>query len=123
MQPENRLLALVLMTVAKLLILAGMAIGVTTKAAFLILIDILLLLVRTNIALAVFNLLPLPPLDGYSILSGFLPSRIAWKVMEHRQIIFIVVMVACFSGWLSAPIGYLSNGVYLLFHKMTSFLG
>lgn len=119
----NLLLALVLMTVAKLLILAGMAIGVTTKAAFLILIDILLLLVRTNIALAVFNLLPLPPLDGYSILSGFLPSRIAWKVMEHRQIIFIVVMVACFSGWLSAPIGYLSNGVYLLFHKMTSFLG
>lgn len=50
-----------------------------------------------NINLAVFNILPVPPLDGSKILSGILPSRYYFKLMEYENytgLIFLVVMFA-----------------------------
>lgn len=38
-----------------------------------------------NFVLAIFNLLPIPPLDGYNIVLPFLPPRIAWEVQRYAQ--------------------------------------
>jgi Zn-dependent protease len=38
-----------------------------------------------NFVLALFNLLPIPPLDGYNIVLPFLPPRIAWEVQRYAQ--------------------------------------
>lgn len=118
----NILLALVLMILQKLLGMAILA-GFIKNSAVGILYLILSMMVSINISLAVFNLLPIPPLDGYSIFSFFLPPKLAYQVSQHSQIIFVVVMLLCFSGILSRPIGYLSGLIWWVLDKLTFFLG
>ncbi len=50
-------------------------------------------LVYLNIGLAVFNLLPVPPLDGYKILSAVLPGRIYFKIMQYERYGFIILLL------------------------------
>ncbi len=38
-----------------------------------------------NFALAIFNLVPIPPLDGYNVVLPFLPPRTAWQVQRYAQ--------------------------------------
>ncbi|GIP39589.1 putative zinc metalloprotease YwhC [Paenibacillus sp. J31TS4] len=45
----------------------------------------LVLLIRLNFVLFLFNLLPLPPLDGYRILQEFLPLRARLAVQQYEQ--------------------------------------
>ena len=50
--------------------------------------------VTLNIYLAVFNLIPIPPLDGSKILAGFLPKQTAFKFLSTmEQYGFIILMV------------------------------
>ncbi len=52
-----------------------------------------------NIALAVFNLLPVPPLDGHKIVRAFLPKgiRYYWEKMEKYSILIILLIILPFS--------------------------
>lgn len=119
----NILLALIIMTVMKLLALVMAVTSFLPFNMFLILYRILIMMVATNISLAVFNLLPVPPLDGYSVFSYFLPEKLAYQIAQYRQIIFFALMLLCFSSVLSGPIGVLSNGIFWLLDKLTFFLG
>jgi Zn-dependent protease len=49
-----------------------------------------------NILLMVFNLLPIPPLDGFTILLGLLPAELALQLAPLRQYGFIVLMGVIF---------------------------
>ena len=60
-----------------------------------------------NIGLGVFNLIPLPPLDGSKIFINYLPYRARRWVIEHEQIfqiIFIVIWVTGLAGLIISPI-------------------
>lgn len=74
--------------------------------------------ISINCSLAVFNLLPIPPLDGSKILFAFLPDRIVYKIYEKEQIISIVLMALLFMGVLSIPIAFLSG----LTNNLVSFI-
>ena len=50
-------------------------------------------LVYMNVGLAVFNLLPIPPLDGSKILSAVLPGRIYFKLMKYERYGFIILLL------------------------------
>ncbi len=64
-----------------------------------------------NVTLGVFNLIPIPPLDGSRILNLILPSEIYFKLMRYERYIMIAVMVILLTGALSAPLAFVSSGV------------
>ena len=78
-----------------------------------------------NIALALFNLIPLPPLDGSRILCTFLPDRAYFKVMRYEREIALGFFAILFidnrflngtiMGWLSTIVNLIFNGMMLLF--------
>lgn len=49
-----------------------------------------------NINLAIFNIIPVPPLDGSKILSGILPSRYYFKMMQYENYISIGFLIVIF---------------------------
>ena len=54
--------------------------------------EILALLILVNTALALFNLLPVPPLDGSRILVGFLPNKFAKALLKLDRYGFILIL-------------------------------
>jgi len=64
---------------------------------------------QINVVLAVFNLLPIPPLDGSKILAAVLPSKAYLKYMQYERYIMIGLMILLFTGVLSVPISFLTD--------------
>ncbi len=54
--------------------------------------------IQLNIGLAVFNLLPIPPLDGSRILFGLLPPSMAYRYMRLEPYGFIILLLLIFTG-------------------------
>jgi Zn-dependent protease len=65
-----------------------------------------------NITLAVFNLLPVPPLDGSRILNVVLPDRQYYKIMQYERQIGLVFIVLVLTGTLDGIISFFSNLLY-----------
>ena len=62
-----------------------------------------------NVQLAIFNLLPVPPLDGSRILGLLLPEKIYWGLMRYERYIMLALMAVLWLGWLSTPLEYLTH--------------
>ena len=66
--------------------------------------DFLLILMSYNISLAVFNLIPVPPLDGSRVLFAFLPQRYYFQIMQYERYIVLGVFALIMLGVLDTPI-------------------
>lgn len=72
-----------------------------------------------NLVLAIFNLIPIPPLDGHKIVSSILPGKLSyyWDNLEKYYIIFILILILpifSFGSIASFLIGTLSSKVLML---------
>ena len=76
-----------------------------------------------NVGLMVFNLLPVPPLDGSRILTLFLPERTYFKIMRYEQYIWIAVMVLAFIGVFDPLLNVLRTAFLKFLDILTFFLG
>jgi len=54
--------------------------------------------VQINIGLAIFNLIPVPPLDGSRILAGLLPRNLAARYAEIERYGFLLILLLVFTG-------------------------
>ncbi len=83
------------------------------------LIQIFDLLAYISTALGVFNLLPIPPLDGSRILGLILPDKLYYTIMQYERIIMLGVFALLFTGVLSAPLSFVIGHMYNLLDLLT----
>ena len=81
----------------------------------LLLFDFLTTLVILNLGLGLFNLIPIPPLDGSKILFALLPDRAYGTLMRYERygMVLLLVLVA-----LGVGDGVLSRGIWRLYQGL-----
>jgi Zn-dependent protease len=74
-------------------------------------------IVLINLALGIFNLVPIPPLDGSKILFSFLPERAFSFILAYEQysLILLLVFIVFFADYLSPILAF-------LFHLVTGLI-
>ena len=72
----------------------------------------------TNLSFMVFNLIPIPPLDGFKVAGIFLPNRIYYNVLRYERYSMILIMVLSLTGALGSVI---TNGVALFLRMIYGF--
>lgn len=80
------------------------------------------IIIQNTIHLAVFNLIPIPPLDGSRLLTALLPDRLYYTVMRYERVIMAVLMLALFTGILNFPLRGITAGILFVLDKLTFFL-
>jgi len=117
----NIILAIISAFLLGVVIKFNVLVNVKLQYAQLIL-SFLIQLIYINIGLGVFNLIPLPPLDGSKILRHFLPYN-AKMWFDKNQYIFYVVFVIMWtlgitSIIISPAIEFISTGILALVHNV-----
>ena len=118
---SNLLLAVVfaLLLRGEFFIVANVGISsLLSQQIFVFLQEFLVIGIRLNIVLAVFNLIPCPPLDGSRIFFVFLSPNLYFKVMRYEQYLSIALMIALALGLLDTPINFVSNIFLNLIYRL-----
>jgi len=106
---SNLLLAVVLTPLVRQLVESADANPLAVQGVFLIL--------QLNVFLAVFNLIPIPPLDGFSVVVGLAPTAMADRLNELRRygpvaLLAVFLLISVFpaaSGIIARPANFLTG--------------
>ncbi len=117
----NIVLAFICMILSKILspllwtILPGSSIAYAVMS-------VLSIMISSNISLAVFNLIPIPPLDGFKIFSEFLPSDLRRTLIENQRILSYLLIFVIFTNVLNAPMSFVVGIIYSVLDLATIFV-
>ena len=114
---SNILMALVVVIILKVLLAT-----VAASETLIYVIGALEYIAGINTYLAVFNLLPIPPFDGYSLIQGVLPRKAAIWVEEHERMLNLMVFLLLITGALGIPLGFLSDKILDFLYLITGFI-
>ena len=93
---SNLLMALAAAMVLRLVTITPVTLGEPNVSAPLA--SLLGQLLRLNVLLAIFNMIPIPPLDGGNVLSGLLPYRLESSFNKIRPYGFLLLYALIISG-------------------------
>lgn len=96
------------------------ALGPATAAAAYVILGLVYIAVL-SLGLAVFNLIPISPLDGSKILLSFLPDKICYWILSKERYISIALLVLAWSGLFDAPLDLLLGSGMELLCRLTGF--
>ena len=68
-----------------------------------------------SICLGLFNLIPIPPMDGSKVLFALLPDRIYMQLMRYEKYGMLLVLLVMLSGTVTAK---LNDAAYFIFDKL-----
>lgn len=112
---SNLIMAYIAMIVFKILLFAGVG--------NVYVIWIFKYMVSLNIGLAIFNLIPIPPLDGSRIATLFLPEKTYFKIMQYEQFIFIgLLLVINLVPQFSEAISFVGGKVFDVMDVLTRYV-
>ena len=104
---SNFLLALLSALALSLLYAAGAG---ESNAGFWVM-EFFAVFLSMNVGLGVFNLFPIPPLDGSKILFSFLPDRVYGTILRYERYVMLALFALVFLDVLDAPLGFLVSHV------------
>ena len=102
------------------MILANAVIVITNSLRFYYVMAFFMYVAQINVYLAVFNLIPIPPLDCSRILSVVLPNRYYYKLMRYERYIYYGLLALLFLGVLDIPLANASNAVMGIIESIAS---
>lgn len=111
---SNFILGFLTLLLLRILLISGLTGG--------FFVQFLVVLMQLNIMLAIFNLFPIPPLDGSKILMSFLRGESLGFYHQLERYAVIILMVLIFTGGLGAIIVPLYRLVYNLFNTLIGFI-
>jgi len=110
----NIIVSFASLLIYRLLLVAFGSISISSSFLFYILLYILELFWYShflNLYLAVFNLIPVPPLDGSRIMFIFLPDKYYFGIMKYERYIKILFFILLYAGVLSGPLRTVSGKI------------
>ncbi|MDK2802518.1 MAG: site-2 protease family protein [Oscillospiraceae bacterium] len=116
---SNFLLAFIFLAILKIISIIPMTGNVGPISGVM---QVLNIMITVNISIGVFNLLPIPPLDGSRVAMYFLPEKIYFQMMQYEQILFIGLIILMSSPILNVPIQILSGIIFNILNFFTSFI-
>jgi Zn-dependent protease len=87
-------------------------------------VELLRTLIQFNVGLFIFNLIPIPPLDGSRIVDRFVPygMRNAWESFSRAAPLLLLVFIYFGSSWLYGPIAVVLGALNQLMHTVFSWM-
>jgi len=79
--------------------------------------QIFLYSIYMNVGFMIFNLLPIPPLDGSKILMEFLPPRIKYNIYRYERYFSLILILIVYAGAITPILGVL-RGFIINFYEM-----
>ena len=76
------------------------------------LFEIVSTFVQVNIVLAIFNLIPIPPLDGYHVLNDLVLKRNLFASGQAMRVGYVVLIVLLVSGVLDRALSFVVEGAF-----------
>lgn len=75
-----------------------------------------------NLGLGIFNLIPIPPLDGSKVLSAVLPARWYFKLMQYERYGFIILIIFINLPFFNQLLYAIENGILGFYDVIIGFL-
>ena len=74
-----------------------------------------------SVGLGIFNLFPIPPLDGSKVLFSVLPDKTYVTILRYERFGMLIMLAAVWLGWLDRPLTYLITHVVNFLARLSFF--